>query len=90
MSFAIYILSIFFMRSYINLGEFDALFIMRILVIVAGSWGLIFVAEELYRRLYPSMSKRVAKLVDKDGDVTNLTTRPLLSDNLQNDTGYDD
>jgi hypothetical protein len=53
------------MKTYINVGEFTFLFIIRILIIVAGSWGLIFLAEEINRRIHPSLSKRVFNLVDE-------------------------
>jgi hypothetical protein len=42
-SIVIYTLAIFFMRTYINLGEIGPVFLFRIMIIVLGSWGIIFI-----------------------------------------------
>lgn len=58
-SLLIYGTCIFWLKAYINLGTFGPLFLIRIGIIVGGSWGVIFLVERIYNHLYPSITKRI-------------------------------
>lgn len=75
------------MNNYINLGTFGPLFLMRIMIIVIGSWGLIFLVEYLYRMQYPSITKKVVQMVEH-GEIPSKNEKPLLKD-VDIDSGYD-
>ena len=59
---------IFWLKAYINLGTFGPLFLIRIGIIVMGSWGVIFLVERVYNLLYPSITKRIIQLAATEED----------------------
>ena len=75
------------MRSYINLGEIGPVFLARIGMIVAGSWGIIFLVESVYNQIFPSITKRVISLVE-EGKTPGRFEKPLL-DAVEDSMGYD-
>ena len=81
-------MSLLLLKNYINLGSIGPLFLGRILIIVFGSWGFIFLVESIYNKIYPSITKRVIQLIE-DGKTPGRYQKPLL-DEVEKSMGYDD
>jgi hypothetical protein len=78
------------MKSQINLGSIGPIFLFRIMIIVAGSWGIIFVFQSLYNELFPSVTKRIIQLVhDRKSPSIRYDKKPLLGDELDHEDNFD-
>lgn len=68
---------LFLLKSYINLGNFDTVFLLRIGIIVLGSWGVIFLAERIYIFFFPSITKRIVEQVSTEESFKNSDLKPV-------------
>ena len=58
-SMLIYYLSIVYFKEYINIASIDQTFAIKICVVVAASWGVIFVGETIEACIWPSFKSLV-------------------------------
>lgn len=42
---------------------------IRVLIIVGGSWGIIFVIETIYKKIFPSYDQIILETVQADEDL---------------------
>lgn len=64
-SMSIYILTLIFMKEYINISNFGFEFALKVLVIVLASWGSITILKSFWSLLFPSNRKILMKYEKK-------------------------
>lgn len=86
-SLFIYLLVISFIREYINIQQFGFSFFIKVLIIVAGSWGIISLLEFIYNKLFPSYDQTILRTVQAEKDMPD---RLITQDNIDkhNDSFY--
>lgn len=55
----IYYLTIRYLSEYINMAKIDDVFLAKVLLIVAGSWLVLFIFEKVSECISPSFTKRI-------------------------------
>lgn len=78
-SLFVYLLVISFIREYINIQQFGFSFFIKVLIIVAGSWGLIFIMEYIYKKIFPSYDELILRTVQAEKDMPE---RLITQDNI--------
>jgi len=53
---------IIFLKGYINVNDFGPTFLVKVLAIVLGSWGLVSVPGLIYEYLYPTLDEKVYRI----------------------------
>lgn len=60
-SMLMYFLTLVYLREYINVASINGLFLAKVLLIVAASWGIIFLLKLTKERIWPSYTQRVLR-----------------------------
>lgn len=60
---------------------------VKVLIIVAGSWGIIFILEFIYDRIFPTYDHIILRTVEAEKDLPDRAIKSKL-DNSQHDLSF--